>query len=50
MILLKQKIHPWLNISCSSQCSTTDITKAVVCVILSVDGAYEKTLTANQKE
>ena len=38
-------------ISRSSHCSTTDVTKAVVCVILSVGGdAYKITLAANRKE
>ena len=32
----------------SDQCSTTGVTKAVVCVILS--GAYNRTLAANWKE
>ena len=31
-------------ISCSSQCSTTGVTKAMVCAILSVDVAYKRTL------
>ena len=35
---------------CSSQCSTTGVTKAVVCAILSVrDDAYKRTLAVNQK-
>ena len=35
-------------ISRSSQCSTTGVIKAVVCAILK-DGAYKRTLAANQK-
>ena len=38
------------KMSRSSQCSTTGVTKAVVCVILSVDGAYKITLAVNRKE
>ena len=34
----------------SSQCSTTGVAKAVVCVILSVECAYKITLATNQKE
>ena len=37
-------------ISCLSQCSITVLTKAVVCAILSVDGAYKRLLAVNQKE
>ena len=38
-------------LSRSSQCSTTGLTKAVVCAILSVwEGAYKRTLAANRKE
>ena len=36
-------------VGCVSQCSTTGITKAVVRSILSKDGAYRRTLAANQK-
>ena len=43
-------IDPW-TISHSSQCPTTGVTKAVVCVILSMkDDAYKRTLAANRKE
>ena len=53
------QINPswWTNwaIFRSSQCSTTGVTKAVVCAILYVlsclwDCAYKRTLAANQKE
>ena len=37
-------------ISRSTQCSTTGVTKAVVCVILSVDDAYKRIFAANRKE
>ena len=38
-------------LSRSSQCSTTGLTKAVVCAILSVwDDAYKRTLAAKPKE
>ena len=36
--------------SCPSQYSTTGVTKAVVCAILSVDGAYKRSFAANQNE
>ena len=38
-----------IAISHSSQCSTTGVKKAVVCVIL-WDDAYKRTLAANWKE
>ena len=37
-------------ISRSSQCSTTGVTKAVVCVTCLWDNAYKRTLAANRKE
>ena len=49
-----RRISPsWLThlaISYSSQCSTIGVTKAIVCAILSTDGAYKRTLAANWKE
>ena len=36
-------------LSYSSQCSTTDVTKAVVCAIISVN-VYKRSLAADQKE
>ena len=49
--LLFRRMFTW-RISRSSQCSTTGVTKAVVCVILSClwDGAYKRTLAVNRKE
>ena len=42
-----------LTIFRSSQCSTTGVTKAVVCTIISLsclwDGAYKRTLAGNRK-
>ena len=35
---------------CSSQCFTTGVTKAIVCTVLSGDGAYKISLAANRKE
>ena len=32
------------------KCRTQAVTKAVVCAILSVDGAYKRTLAVNWKE
>ena len=37
-------------ISRSSQCSTTGVTKAMVCAILSVGWLYKRTLAVNRKE
>ena len=37
-------------ISRSSQCSTTGVTKAVVCVICMWYDAYKRTLAANRNE
>ena len=43
-------LYLFISISRSSQCSTTGVTKAVVCAILSVwDGAYKRTLAVNRK-
>ena len=38
-----------INISRSSQCSTTGVTKAVVCAIHLWDGAYKRTLAVKSK-
>ena len=39
-----------LMCSRSSHCSTTGVTKAMLCAILSVVGAYKRTIAANRKE
>ena len=44
------RIDPSWAISCSSQCSTTSVTKTVVCAILSVGWSYKRTLAVNRKE
>ena len=45
--------HSWWTpraISRSSQCSTTVVTKAMICLSSLLDGAYKRTFAANQKE